>query len=132
MGEPAPPSASAWRKLLPLLAWVLYVLFLSRALLMELPIEPPQDKHRQEQLFLFSKTVHVLAYAGFAILSGGLRLPRPQRWGLILIMSLHALGTEYGQTFLESRHPSWQDVGFDHIGMMLGIAISWKWWSKAE
>lgn len=130
MGEPAPQSA--WRKRLALMAWILYVLVLSRALLMELPIAPPQDKRRQEELFLFSKTVHVVAYAGFAILSGNLRLPRPYRWGLILIMSLHAMGTEYGQTFLKTRHPSWRDVGLDHIGMLIGLAISWKWWTRAE
>jgi hypothetical protein len=75
----------------------------------------------------FSKGLHISAYAVLAVLSAWVGKGRI-RWLLLAFMSLHALGTEFLQSFIPSRHPSWDDVGFDHIGIGLGIILSWNWW----
>lgn len=125
------PSPPVWKKRLLWLVWVGYLLLLSRGLLMEQPIDPGGNKQLEMSLFFFSKTVHVVSYAFWAVLSGWLDVPRPYRWLLLVLMSAHAMGTEYGQQFFRTRHPSWRDVGLDHIGLAIGLALSWKWWRKA-
>lgn len=106
----------------------MFVAFWSRGLLMPNPIDPGNDEVLGYKLFLFSKTLHVTAYAVFAVLSGWLQVPWRLRWLLIAFMSAHAIGTEYFQNFVPTRHASWRDVGLDLLGMTLGILISWKWW----
>ena len=108
--------------------WGLYVLAWTRSLLVENPVDPGPDKELQFQLFLFSKAVHVTAYALFAALSGWLHLPARRRWLLLVFMSLHAFATEFGQQFFKTRHPSLRDVGLDHAGILLGIMLTWGWW----
>ena len=80
------------------------------------------------QSFHFSKVVHVVGYAGFAVCSAWLRLPRRFRWVLLLFLSIHAVGTELLQNLEPTRHPSWRDVGLDHLGIALGLALTAKWW----
>jgi hypothetical protein len=79
--------------------------------------------------YLFSKALHISAYAVLAVLSGWVGCGRI-RWALLAFMSLHALGSEFLQSFEPSRHPSWDDVGFDHIGIGMGMVLSWKWWTR--
>jgi hypothetical protein len=78
--------------------------------------------------FVFSKTLHVTGYALLAIVSGWQRVSGRYRWGLLGFMSLHALATEFLQTYAPGRHPSSRDVSLDHLGIALGVAVSWKWW----
>src|SRR5579859_5349446 len=100
-----------WRWLI----WLVYVVAWTWALLLPNPDEwarallglstiPPgvdvgvrQSVLDFVQSFGFAKGLHVTAYAGFAILSGWLRVPRSSRWLLILLMSLHGMGTEFMQ-----------------------------------
>lgn len=124
------PTKPGWRKPLLWLAWLLYVLAWSRGLLMEQPIDPGDNERLRLGLFLFSKSVHVGAYAVLAVLSGLLDVPRPYRWLLLVFMCAHAVGTEYGQQFFKTRHPSLYDVGLDHLGILIGVALTWKWWRK--
>jgi VanZ family protein len=84
-----------------------------------------------EYSFSISKTLHVSAYALFAVLSAALPVSARRRWLLIVVMSAHAFLTEFGQVFVEDRHPSLRDVGIDHLGMLLGMALSWKWWRRS-
>src|SRR5262249_24920273 len=63
------------------------------------------------QSFLFSKTLHVTAYAVLTILSAFLRLASPHCWLMLAFMSLHGMGTEFVQSFEPMRHASWRDVG---------------------
>ena len=108
--------------------WVLYVIAWTKALLTENPVRPGNNPALQYQLFLFSKTVHVTAYALLAALSGWLHVPPRSRWLLLVFMSLHAFLTEFGQHFYETRHPSLRDVGLDHLGILLGVLLTWSWW----
>ena len=78
-----------------------------------------------------AKSLHVAAYGCFAILSGWLGVPRRGRWLLLVLMSLHAFGTELLQNLVPRRHGCMEDVGFDHLGLYLGLLLSWKWWRDA-
>jgi hypothetical protein len=79
----------------------------------------------------FGKSLHVAAYAFAAMLTGWLGLPRRGRWLLLLFWSLHAFGSEAGQYLLRDytyRFGSLRDVGLDHIGLLIGVALTWRWW----
>jgi len=66
------------------------------------------------------------------VLTGLLKVPLSRRWLLVCFLSLHALGTEFFQQFVPERYPSWTDVGWDHIGIVLGLIVSWGWWTKSS
>jgi VanZ family protein len=78
--------------------------------------------------FFYGKTLHVLAYAGLTILTAWLGTRGARRWALLGLLSLHGFATEGLQTFVPLRGPSWADVGLDHIGISLGVLLSWRWW----
>jgi hypothetical protein len=131
------------------LVWLLFVGLWTSALLLPNPDEwaralllPATDsaikphRVRQELLdivlsFFFSKTLHVVGYALLAMLSGWLGLAWRVRWRLLLFMSAHAMATELFQGLSPGRHPSWRDVGLDHVGIALGLALTWKLWLDA-
>jgi len=106
----------------------------ARALILPVTIVAPEDHPVRQELLevvlslFFSKTLHVAGYALLAVLSGWQRTAWGLRWGLLVFMSIHALGTEFLQAFAPGRHPSWRDVGLDHVGIMVGLALTWKWW----
>jgi VanZ family protein len=121
------------RTILLWIVWFLYVGAWTAALLTPHPAKIavavlPEDDTR----FYVLKTVHVLAYLVLTVLTGFLRGPRPWRWLLLLFLSAHALGTEYFQRFVPLREGSWRDVGLDHIGICLGLLLSWRWWLVAS
>lgn len=132
-----------WRWLI----WLIYVVVWTWALLLPEPgefarflllgrgevIPGPSLEVRQHllefmQSFLFSKGLHVTAYALLGVLSAWLRVRGRSRWLLVVFMSLHAMATEFLQGFEPSRHPSWRDVGLDHLGFLLGMGLTWKRW----
>src|SRR5439155_11145372 len=84
----------------------------------------------KEHAFYASKTLHVSAYAVLAILTGWLNAPLPWRRLLMAFLSAHALGTEFFQGFVPHRYPSWADVGWDHLGIVWGLILSWGWWAE--
>jgi len=47
---------------------------------------------------------------------------------LLAFLSLHAAGTEYLQQFVPGRTGLISDVVIDHIGLLLGLALTWKHW----
>src|SRR5262249_26790593 len=92
------------------------------------PIPPRGEGWPSPQyVHLFGKTLHVGVYAFFTVLSAWLSVPFRFRWLLIVFISFHGLATEYLQQFVE-RGSLWSDVGLDHLGLALGLAVSWKWW----
>ncbi len=132
-----------WRWLI----WLIYVIVWTWALLLPEPGEfaralllgqgegtPGPGLEVRERLleflqsFLFSKALHVTAYLGLAVLSAWPKVPGRWRWLLVVFMSLHGMATEYLQGFEPSRHPSWRDVGLDHLGVLLGMGLTWKRW----
>jgi len=111
------------------LIWIIYTAMWTTALLTPQPARIADEVLTRENAFYASKTLHVSCYAGLAILSGWLRARSPWRWLLLIFLSAHALGTEFAQRFVPHRTPSWGDVGWDHLGIVFGILLSWRWWT---
>jgi VanZ family protein len=76
-----------------------------------------------------SKFVHVGVYAGLTALASILPMAR-RRWLLLVFLSFHAMITEYLQNYVPEREGSWRDVGLNHLGIAVGLAISWYWWMR--
>ncbi len=111
--------------LLPVVFFVLLVLW-TIALLMPIPKESSQVLDDWQKL-IFAKSLHASAYAFLTILAGLMNVSRRQRWGLLALLSFHGFATEFLQQFVE-RGASWMDVGIDHIGISVGLLISWRCW----
>ena len=108
--------------------WILYTVAWSWALLTPQPIRVRDALLSEKPAITSSKVVHVAGYLAFTILSGWLRLAVPYRLLILAFLSLHAFGTEYLQQFVPLRTSSLHDAGFDHLGIVLGLAVTWKWW----
>jgi hypothetical protein len=78
-------------------------------------------------MHLFGKALHVSAYAIITVLGGSMLLARSQRWLLLGVLSFHAFATEFVQQYV-NRGASWRDIGLDHLGIAIGIAVGWNWW----
>src|SRR5438105_413186 len=115
----------SWRWFL----WSAYAIAWTVSLLVPVPVHPGDDPAAREGLFLFSKAVHISAYAVFTALTGWLAVRGRARWLMLGVLSLHALGTEGLQYLMDlGRVGCWSDVGIDHIGIALGLAWSLKCW----
>jgi VanZ family protein len=110
--------------------WLLYVAAWSTALLTPHPVRVAEAVLPKESLFGTAKTLHVLAYLAWTVLTLYLPAPRPIRFGLLIFLSAHAMATEYFQQFVPPRTGSWRDVGLDHVGILLGLALFGigHWW----
>jgi VanZ family protein len=98
------------------------------ALLTPQPVQVAQEVLPPPSEFPTAKILHVCMYAFLTILSAWLGVRGPRRWLLVVFLSLHGCLTEYFQTFVPLRTGSWIDVGIDHLGILLGLLLSWKWW----
>jgi hypothetical protein len=111
--------------------WLLYALAWTTALLVPMPVDPPPPGDGVPARVIFGKTVHIMAYAVFTGLAGWMLLPGRFRWLLAGFLVGHGLLTEYLQYLTYEffhRTGKWSDVGLDCIGIVLGIALTWKWW----
>ena len=79
-----------------------------------------------------AKIVHALAYASWTILTASL-LPRfGGRIALLFFLMAHAAGTEYVQLRWSGRDGCLRDVLIDHAGILLGLLLSWKRWTRPD
>jgi VanZ family protein len=81
--------------------------------------------------YLAAKTLHVTAYAVLAATAPFLGLGRG-RWWLLALLSLHGAATEFFQQFVPTRTASFTDVGFDHLGIVLGFLVAWRGWVRPQ
>jgi len=116
----------AWQRWL---VWLVCIVVWSAALLTPWPATLSKETLPTDWQYVTAKSVHVGAYAFLAALSGWLGVRPSYRWLLLGFLSLHAGATEFGQQFVPERHASWTDVGFDHIGVIWGVIVSWPWWT---
>jgi VanZ family protein len=127
--------ASGWRWL-AWLAWLLISTVLlvgpSVARIFRQGIDTGANVPLDTTIYLLSKAFHVSAYALLAALTGLLLAPRRTRFLLLLLLSVHAFGTEYLQRFAPGRTGTLQDVGLDHLGLLLGLALTWKCWIRSR
>jgi hypothetical protein len=93
------------------------------------PVELSQQILPQGLRFPTAKVLHVSAYAFLTLLSVLLPVRGRVHWLLIAFLSLHGFTTEYLQPFV-GRGGAWADVGLDHLGILLGLLIGWRWWRE--
>jgi VanZ family protein len=110
------------------LVWGVYLAAWTAALLTPQPVEVAEAVLPESAVFPAAKSLHIAAYAGLAILTAWLPVRRKTRWGLLAFLSFHTMATEYLQHFVPTRYPSWEDVFIDHVGLLLGLLLSWRWW----
>jgi VanZ family protein len=99
------------------------------------PMPGPEDLHLGElsadEQFLFNKGAHVVAYAALAALTGWLQVPPRWRPLLLAFLLIHGTATEFVQQHLAYRTGSLRDALFDHLGVIVGTLISWRWWGRS-
>ncbi len=120
--EVRPGAAVRW------LVWFVFVAVWTTALLSPQPVELARHILPEDSLFPSFKSAHLACYAIMAVLSGWVRVPPGWRWWLLLFLSAHAFGTEFLQQFVPGRTASLVDVLIDHIGSLIGLALSRRWW----
>lgn len=113
--------AGVWRRV----AWWLCVLVWTAGLLTTMPAHVNRSLFPAPLGFSVSKTVHVTAYAFLCALIPFLGT---RGWALLGFLSFHACATEFLQQWVPERSGSLRDVGLDHLGIVLGLMLSWRWW----
>jgi VanZ family protein len=114
--------------------WALWIVLLAVwTTLLVLPMPRQEDwpvKVTRDVKFYIGKSVHLVGYGVLTVLAGWLQ-PR-FRWRLLLLFFLmaHAGATEWAQKYVPSRTGTVPDVVLNHAGVLLGLIVSWKWWSK--
>jgi len=109
------------------LGWWLCVALWTAALLTVSPARIGQAVTPPALHFPAAKCLHLSAYAFLTVYLQWLPLGR-WRWFLLAFLSLHGIGTEFLQQYVPSRHSQFIDVLIDHLGLALGMALSWKCW----
>jgi hypothetical protein len=109
------------------LGWCLCLLVWTVALLTITPVEVGKTIVPSSLHFTAAKGLHVSAYAFLTAYISWLPVRR-WRWLLLAFLSLHAAGTEFFQQFVPGRYGMASDVAIDHVGMALGLALTWKRW----
>jgi hypothetical protein len=112
-------------------AWIALVIVWTTLLVLPMPEEVRWPvKITGGIKYYIGKSLHVGVYALLTVLAGWLQ-PR-FRWRLLLLFFLmaHAGATEWVQLNVSNRTGTVQDVVLDHIGITVGLALSWKWWAK--
>ena len=108
--------------------WVVCVVVWTLMLVTPHPARVMHDVLPEKATWPVAKAGHISAYAFLTVLSTWLGVRGGKRWLLLAFLSLHGMATEYIQTFVPGRTGCWEDVGIDHLGILLGLALSWKWW----
>jgi VanZ family protein len=125
MTRPTPPPSSPPR-LLPLGLWGVWLLTLglwTACLLTTAPAHATAEVLAPEPDYIVTNAGHVLAYA---VLAGALVwLPGRKKGWAVVLLSLHAIGTEVGQQWVPERTADLFDVGLDHLGIAGGLLLAW-------
>jgi VanZ family protein len=129
-----PPPPNRKMALTRWLIWLVFVTLWTVALL----IPAPEPEALEGEVFFFTrralvaKSLHVLANTVMTILSAWLFVPTRYRWLLIFFLMVHAGVTEQLQIMVAYRSGLLMDVLFDHLGVALGVALSWQWWTRPD
>jgi VanZ family protein len=116
------------------LIWLAYVVAWTAALV--LPV-PDTGDWTVEELGIdfrtvFAKSVHIGAYAVMTGLTAWLRVPVRYRPLLVLFLMAHGTVTELLQLTVSHRSGQLADVAFDNLGVILGMLLTWRWWSAPD
>ncbi len=114
--------------------WLIWTLFLAGwTALLVFPISShtgPLAEIPAGSRFWIAKSMHVVGYALLTVLCFWLRTPRPWPFLLLFFVMAHGTATELIQLYVAGRSGQLHDVAFDHAGVLLGLLLSWRWWSQ--
>jgi hypothetical protein len=129
-------SSTRWRCLI----WTVYVTAWTVALLY--PVLPTTGLEGIDEVislhrYLIAKSVHVSAYAVLTILTAWLHAPSRYRWLFVFFLMAHGTATEMGQWIMRElvwsmRIGHLHDVAYDNLGVLIGLLVSWKWWTRED
>jgi VanZ family protein len=108
--------------------WGIALALWTAGLLTTYPVQLSQQVLPPAAGFPAAKALHVIAYAGLGGLIPWLGVALRWRWGFLALLSFHAAGTEFFQTFVPLRTGSVADVVIDHAGLLLGAVFTWRGW----
>jgi VanZ family protein len=128
------------RKDVDVTRWLIWSIFIvAWTIALELPVPHTESLPGGDIILsrkkLIAKTAHVAAYALLTALSAWVPMPARYRWVMMFLVMAHATGTELLQDALHEycgRGGELYDVGFDQLGIILGAAASWKWWTRPD
>jgi hypothetical protein len=128
------------RKDAPVTRWLIWMGFVvGWSIALEVPFQDtaglPGGEFIMTNRMVVTKSLHVCVYVVMTILSGWVPMPARYRWLMMLFLMIHATGSELLQLALEShfhRGGSLTDVGFDNLGILIGVIVSWKWWTRPD
>lgn len=111
--------------------WIILLLAWTTALVLPVPEKIPQtiEDVAPGRKFLVMKTVHLLGYLFLTVFAGRLRLSRDLRLVVLAMLVAHGTLTELVQQQLAHRSGQLFDAAVDHLGVALGLTLSWKWWT---
>jgi VanZ family protein len=120
--------------------WLIWTVFaIAWTVALEIPFDNPGGLPGGEFILtyrvLVTKGLHVAAYALFAILAGWASVRSRYRWLMMFFLMAHGTVTEILQVELEPychRGGKLGDVGFDNLGILIGVILSWKWWTRPD
>ena len=109
-------------------AWLAFLAAWTGALLHPRPIQIDDADISPDGQFYLAKALHVSAYAFCAALSAGLPVRRCWRRAILLLLCLHAIGTELVQTLVPPRSGSWRDALLNLAGIAIGALLTRRRW----
>ena len=94
------------------------------------PVPPAlKEGFSADALLILAKTLHAGVYASLAVLAATLPVPRRWRLALVVVLLLHGVGTEIGQTYVPNRTGKVTDVLIDWSGITAGL-LALRWWNR--
>jgi hypothetical protein len=114
----------------PWLIWFAFAAIWTVGLILPMPGDAPFHGPLHITFkFILHKTIHILAYVCWTVITIRLPVPARYRWLLMYFLMLHACLTELLQLHVSTRSGDLMDVLFDQTGIGLGVLISWKRWT---
>lgn len=112
------------------LVWGIFVIAWTAALLTPLNFYQESTDFITLAKGLAGKTLHFVAYMTMTILTARLgAAPRCRLLWLFFVMA-HAAATELLQEIVPGRTGAASDVCIDHAGVLLGLLLSWGYWTQ--
>jgi VanZ like family len=128
--DPAPPSLRG-KGAGGLGCWFLFLLFLGLWTWKLLEPNPVPEVVRSgipaDLDFWLAKSLHAGAYAFLTVLASFLPVRRSYFWAAVVVLALHGVGTEIGQTYVPNRHGCVRDVVIDWVGIGMGLLVLRLW-----
>jgi VanZ family protein len=117
---------------LPVVGWMVLIFVLSSIPGLRIADDSLLD-------LVLRKAGHMFLFGVLAVLiARAWRHPQPLLVGF-LVATAYAGTDEWHQSFVQTRHPAWTDVGFDAVGALLGLALwshfrhsATNWWLAAR